>query len=223
MNRFDRSRVLLGDGLDRLAQCHVVVFGVGGVGSYAVEALARCGIGRLTVVDEDVVDVTNINRQLIALTSTVGRPKVSVAQERVWDINPNCVVTAEQVRITPENADSFFQGVDYAVDAIDTVTAKIALIQAAAAASVPIVSCMGTGNKLDPGQLKIADLAKTHQCPLARVMRQELKKRGIVHLPVLFSTEEPVVKRQIPGSVSFVPSVAGLMIAGKVIRDLAQK
>lgn len=222
MNRFDRSRVLLGDGMDRLADCHVVVFGVGGVGSYVVEALARCGVGRLTVVDDDVVDVTNINRQLIALSSTVGKPKVEVAQSRILDINPACRVSARQVRISPENAASFFENVDYAVDAIDCVTAKIALIQAATETSVPILSSMGTGNKLDPEKLTITDLAKTHACPLARVMRQELKKRGIVHLPVLFSPEEPVVKRRVPGSVSFVPSVGGLLIAGKVIRDLTK-
>lgn len=229
MSRFDRTRMLLGDGVDTLAKKHVIVFGIGGVGSYVVEALARCGIGALTLVDKDVVDETNVNRQLIALSSTIGRRKVDVAKERVLDINPDCRVAAVYERVDAENASSFLNSVDYAVDAIDCVTAKLALILAAGEKGVPIISCMGTGNKLDPSQLKIADISKTTVCPLARVIRKELRKRGVNHCPVLFSTERPVPDPQTsalsrtPGSISFVPSCAGLMIAGRVVTDLIQK
>ena len=226
MSRFDRTRMLIGDGVDLLAEKRVVVFGVGGVGSYVVEALARCGIGALTLVDCDMVDESNINRQLIALTSTVGLRKVDVAAARVRDINPDCRVTASFARVDAENAVSWLAGADFAVDAIDCVTAKLALIEAAAARSVPIISCMGTGNKLDPSHLKITDISKTTICPLARVIRKELRNRGIKHCPVLYSTEEPkqadpdAVMSRTPGSIAFVPSCAGLMIAGYVVTEL---
>ncbi|MBP5617736.1 MAG: tRNA threonylcarbamoyladenosine dehydratase [Clostridia bacterium] len=229
MSRFDRTRMLIGDGVDLLASKHVIVFGVGGVGSYVVEALARTGIGALTLVDCDVVEESNINRQLIALSSTIGKRKVDVAAERVRDINPVCRVTPCFARVDAENAASWLEGADFAVDAIDCVTAKLALIGAAAARSVPIISCMGTGNKMDPSQLKISDLSKTTICPLARVMRKELRARGIKHCPVLYSTEEPkqadpeAVMSRTPGSISFVPSSAGLMIAGYVVTELLKK
>lgn len=224
MGRFDRIRLLLGDNVDLLSEKHVVVFGVGGVGSYVVEALARCGVGRITIVDNDCIAESNINRQLIALTSTVGRKKVEVARERILDINPDCNVTAKCEFVTPENAAAFLDDVDYAIDAIDNVSAKIALCVAAKEKGVSMISCMGTGNKLDPSMLEITDLSKTHTCPLAKVMRIELKKRGVTHQKVLFSKEQPIKSssddRRTIGSVAFVPSVAGLMIAGEVVRDL---
>lgn len=226
MGRFDRTRALLGDKVDLLATKRVVVFGVGGVGSYVIEALARSGVGSITIVDNDCVAESNINRQIIALTSTIGRNKVDVARERIMDINPDCKVIAKCEFITPENASSYFDGIDYAIDAIDNVSAKIALCIAAKEKGVPLISCMGTGNKLDPSKLQIADLSKTHTCPLAKVMRLELKRRGIAHQKVLFSTEQAIRPtcsnddERIIGSVAFVPSVAGLMIAGEVIKDL---
>ncbi len=222
MERFERSRLLLGDNLDLFKKKRVIVFGIGGVGSYVVEALARSGIGELTLVDNDIVNRSNINRQIIALESTVGMKKVDVARNRVLDINPDCKVTALNEFVTPVNADSFLQGVDYIIDAIDNVSAKIALSVCAESRGIPIISCMGTGNKLDPSQLEITDISKTHTCPLAKVMRLELKKRGISHQKVLFSKEQPIKHSDSKtiGSVAFVPSVAGLMIAGEVIRDL---
>ncbi len=224
MGRFDRTRLLLGERADILSKKHVIVFGVGGVGSYSVEALARSGVGRITIVDNDSVVESNINRQLIALSSTVGKKKVEVARDRVLDINPDCKITAKCEFITPENAASYLDDVDYAVDAIDNVSAKIALCVAAIEKGVPLISCMGTGNKLDPSMLELTDISKTHTCPLAKVMRVELKKRGITHQKVLFSKEQPVKSstenRRVIGSVAFVPSVAGLMIAGEVIRDM---
>ena len=226
MARFERTRALLGDRLDLLADKRVAVFGVGGVGSYVVEALARSGVGSIIIVDNDIVAESNINRQLIALTSTVGRKKVEVARDRILDINPDCKVVAKCEFITSENAESYLDGIDYAIDAIDNVSAKIALCVAAHERGVPLISCMGTGNKLDPSKLLISDLSKTHTCPLAKVMRVELKKHGITHQKVLFSTEQPIKvtasdrDNRVIGSVAFVPSVAGLFIAGEVIKDL---
>ena len=236
MGAFDRTRLLLGDdAMEKLKNARVAVFGLGGVGGYVVEALARCGVGALELVDHDTLSETNINRQILALRSTVGMPKAEAARLRVLDIDPNIRVTARQEFYCPDTAESFdFTAYDYVVDAIDTVTGKLALIAAAKAANVPILCCMGTGNKLDAGQFRIADIAKTSICPLARIMRKECAKRGYKNIKVLYSTEEaltprlteedlkelPEGRRTIPGSVSFVPSVAGLLIAGEVVRDL---
>ena len=232
-NRFSRTERLLGtEAMERLAGCRVAVFGVGGVGGFVVEALARSGVGSLELCDKDDVDITNINRQIIALQSTVGRPKVEVAAERIRDINPNCRVTLHRVFYLPETADQFdFSQYDYVVDAVDTVTAKLSLIQRAKEAGVPVISSMGAGNKLDPTAFRVADIYETSVCPLAKVMRRECRKRGIEKLKVVYSTEEALVprdsgeeaeagRRSVPGSVAFVPSVAGLIIAGEVIRDL---
>ncbi|HWP51363.1 MAG TPA: tRNA threonylcarbamoyladenosine dehydratase [Clostridia bacterium] len=232
--QFCRSAMLLGEeAIERLAQKQVAVFGIGGVGSFCTEALARAGIGGLTLFDSDEIAVSNINRQIIALHSTVGRPKTEVMRERILDINPDASVEAHQVFYTPENADQFdLSCCDYVVDAIDTVSAKLELIERATRLGVPIISSMGTGNKLDPSCFAISDIRKTSVCPLARVMRYELRRRGIQSLKVLYSTEMPIDSKtfeppapgrhKTPGSVSFVPSVAGLMIAGEVIKDLAE-
>ncbi len=230
---FSRSTMLLGDeAMKTLANSHVAVFGLGGVGGYAVEVLARSGVGALTLIDNDTVSLTNINRQLLATHSTVGQAKTAVAAARVADIAPNCRVITREVFYLPETADAFaLEDYDYIIDAIDTVTGKLCLIRRAVAAGIPIVSCMGTGNKLDPTALRITDIQKTAICPLARVMRKELGLRGIKHLPVLWSTEEALIpgecdeqptgsRRSIPGSVAWVPSVAGLMLGGYVIREL---
>lgn len=236
VNEFSRSALLLGDdGMEKLNNARVAVFGIGGVGSYAAEALARSGIGALDLIDDDVVSITNINRQLIALRSTVGRAKVEVAAERIADINPECKVKTHRMFYTPETADSFdFTEYDYVIDAIDTVSGKIALAVQAQAAGTPIISAMGAGNKLDPTAFEVADIYKTSVCPLARVMRRELKKRGIKKLKTVYSREEAMTpqgeaeeeaahkKRQTPGSVAFVPSVVGLIIASEVIKDLIQ-
>ena len=227
-SQFSRTALLLGNSaIDKLAASRVIVFGLGGVGSYAVEALVRTGVGSLDVVDNDVVSLSNINRQLYALHSTVGMSKVDVAVQRIRDINPSCVVTGHKMFYLPETADCIdLSEFDYIVDCIDTITAKLELIVRAQAIGVPVISSMGTGNKLDPSRLQVADISKTSVCPLARVMRTELRKRGLHHLKCVFSTEEPanaVVKdgsRHAPGSVAFVPSVAGLMIAGEVIKHL---
>ena len=227
-----RTRLLLGDGVDRLGQKTVAVFGLGGVGGYVVEALARCGVGRLVLVDHDVISITNINRQLYALHSTVGKSKAQVAAQRVRDINPGIVVEPMELFFGEDTVKSFdFSQYDYVVDAIDTVTAKLLLIRCAKDAGCGIISCMGTGNKLDAGAFRITDISKTTVCPLARVMRKECAKRGIKNVKVLFSTEEPLPggkpdgeapqgRRSVPGSVAFVPSVAGLLIAGEVVKDL---
>ena len=234
-DRFQRTEMLLGpEAMHRLGKARVAVFGVGGVGGYVVEALARSGVGALDLIDKDVVDETNINRQLLALSSTVGRPKVEVAAERVKDINPACAVTAYRTFFLPDTKDEFdFTQYDYVVDAIDTVTGKLQLVQQAVAVGTPIICCMGTGNKLDASALQVADISKTTICPLARIMRKELRKRGINHLKVVYSTEEALIpvgaeeeaaalgKRTIPGSTAFVPGAAGLMLAGEVIRDLS--
>ena len=230
---FSRSRMLLGsDNMERLRHARVAVFGVGGVGGYVVEALARSGVGALDLIDNDVVDVTNINRQIIATHSTVGQAKVEVARQRVSDINPDCRVQVHKTFYLPETAGQFdFSQYSYVVDAIDTVSGKLMLVEQAKAAGTPIICAMGAGNKLDPSGFRVADIYDTRVCPLAKVMRKELKKRGIDSLKVVYSEEEPrqpVVsqtqpvpgKRQTPGSVAFVPSVVGLMMAGEVIKDL---
>lgn len=231
MDRFSRTELLIGENsLQKLKSSKVIVFGVGGVGSFVCEALARSGVGSITVVDNDTVSETNINRQLIALTSTVGLPKVDAMSARIKDINPDCIVTAYNCFYTKEKEIDISR-FDYIVDAIDTVASKLTLIEEASLYSIPILSCMGTGNKLDPTQFEISDIYKTSVCPLARVIRRELKVRGIKKLKVLYSKEEPTKpsesteatsKRQIPGSMSFVPPVAGMIIAGEVIKDLIQ-
>lgn len=222
--RFQRTGLLIGEeGLKRLSECHVAVFGIGGVGGYVTEALARCGVGELTLVDRDVVSISNLNRQIIALESTVGRMKTRVMKERIEEINPNLNVHTREVFFLPENSHTFaFDTYDYVVDAVDTVTAKIEIIMKCQEAGVPVISSMGTGNKMDPSKLQIADIYKTRVCPLAKVMRKELKQRRVKHLKVVYSTEEPVVKLRTPGSMSFVPGSAGLLIASAVVRDLLE-
>jgi tRNA A37 threonylcarbamoyladenosine dehydratase len=222
-NPFQRTEMLLGrEAMARLASARVAVFGVGGVGSYAVEALARAGVGALDLIDHDTVAVTNLNRQLIATRSTSGRLKVDVARERILDIRPETVVRVYPVFYTPETAGQFdFALYDYVIDAIDTVSGKIALVMQAHEAGTPIICAMGAGNKLDPTAFTVTDIYKTSVCPLARVMRAELKKRGVEGVKVVYSREEPKKTGQrTPGSVSFVPPVAGFIIAGEVIKDL---
>lgn len=228
---FERSLPLLGeDGIKKLEKSFVALFGLGGVGSYVAEALARGGVGRILLVDNDAVSKSNINRQLCALQSTIGRPKVDVVAERLLDINPDIIIEKSRAFVLPENISDFdFSKFDYVIDAIDTVSAKIAIIEQATKNNIPIISSMGTGNKLNPSALQISDISKTSVCPLARVMRHELKKRGISHLKVVFSTEEPLraaknAEGKIPpASVSFVPSVAGLLIASEVIKTIIFK
>ncbi len=202
---------------------HVAVFGVGGVGGYVVEALARAGVGNITVVDNDEVNITNINRQIIALHSTVGMKKTEAIERRIKDINPECYVNRYDMFFLPENSDSIdFSKFDYVADCVDTVTAKLEIIRKAKALDVPVISCMGTGNKLDPSRFEISDISKTSVCPLAKVMRKECKDRGLIGVKVLYSKEDPVKSNcRTPGSVSFVPSVAGLMIGGEIIKDLS--
>ena len=235
--QFLRTAMLLGgEAIEKLQKARVAVFGIGGVGGYTVEALARAGIGRIDVIDNDTVSLSNINRQILATHSTVGMPKVEAAKKRTLDINPDCQVVTHQVFYTPETEGQFdFTQYDYIVDAIDTVTGKLALVQNAHAVGTPIICCMGTGNKLDASAFQVADISKTSMCPLARIMRKELGKRGIKHLKVVYSQEEALTptgceeeaaalgKRQIPGSVSFVPGPAGLILAGEVIKDIATK
>lgn len=223
MNIFDRTERLIGEeALNKLKKSNIIIFGLGGVGSYTAEALARSGVGKMTVVDKDTVDITNINRQLYALHSTVGRPKAEVARERILDINPLCDVTSVQKMYLPENADEFnLSEFDCIIDAIDCVSAKIDLAVRAEQLNVPIIASMGTGNKLDPTQFKISDIYKTSVCPLCKVMRKELKARGVRSLKVLYSEEIPKKDGgRTPASISFVPSVAGLIIAGEVIKDI---
>ncbi len=219
-----RTAMLLGDeAIQTLQTSRVAVFGIGGVGGYVVEALARTGVGALDLIDDDVVCESNLNRQIIALRSTIGQAKVDVMAARIQDINPQCKVTVRKCFYLPETAEEFdFSQYSYVVDAIDTVTGKIQLVMQAREAGVPIISCMGTGNKLDPGRLEIADIYKTSVCPLAKVMRRELKARGVEHLKVLYSKEEPCksARGATPGSVSFVPPAAGLLIASEVVREL---
>ena len=234
MNPFSRTELLLGQpAMEKLNRARVAVFGLGGVGGYVVEALARSGVGALDLVDHDTISQTNINRQLLALHSTVGMSKAEAAKDRVLDINPKCQVTVHETFYGPDTAPLFdFTQYDYIVDTIDTVTAKLALIAHAKEANTPILCCLGTGNKLDASKFQITDISKTSVCPLARIMRKECAKRGFKHVKVLFSTEDPIPsvgdtgeempegRRSLPGSVAFVPSVAGLLIAGEVIRDL---
>ncbi len=249
LNQFSRTQLLLGKtAMDKLQQSRVAVFGIGGVGGYTVEALVRSGVGAIDLIDDDKVCLTNLNRQIIATRSTVGKYKVDVMKDRILDINPKAVVNVHKCFYLPENKDEFdFSQYSYVVDAVDTVTAKIQLVMDAKEAGVPIISSMGAGNKLDPAAFQVADIYKTSVCPLAKVMRRELKKRGIKKLKVVYSQEKPTrpledmsisckshcicppgavhkctERRDIPGSVAFVPSVAGLIIAGEVIKDLVK-
>lgn len=246
--QFARTRLTFGkENMEKLEKSKVIVFGLGGVGSYVVEALVRSGIGEISIVDDDKICLTNLNRQLYALHSTVGKDKVDVAESRILDINPDCKVKKYKTFFMPENSADFdFSEYDYIVDCIDTITGKIELVCKAKEANVPIISCMGAGNKVDPTKFCVADISKTSVCPLARVMRRELKKRGIKRLKCVFSTEEVIaphdedlevsckfhcvcppgtkrkctIRNQVPGSNAFVPSVAGLIIAGEVLKDL---
>ncbi len=249
LNEFSRTELLLGaPAMQKLQKATVAVFGIGGVGSYTVEALVRSGVGGLALFDDDKVCLTNINRQLIATRKTVGKPKVEAMRDRILDINPSANVTLYPTFYTAENADTFdLSQFSYVVDAIDTVSSKLTLIEKAKAAGVPIISCMGAGNKLDPTKFEVADIFSTSVCPLARVMRNELRKRGIQSLKVVYSKEPPLtpidddansckhncicppgtkrkctIRRQVPGSTAFVPSVAGLILAGEVVKDLIQ-
>lgn len=221
---FSRTAQLLGnENVENLFDKHVIVFGVGGVGGYVVEALARSGIGKISIVDNDVVNESNINRQIIALHSTVGMQKVEVLKNRILDINPECQVFVHNQFFLPENSKDFdFSIYDYVVDAVDTVTAKLEIIKKSKESNVPVISSMGTGNKLNPMGFKVSDISKTKVCPLARVMRNELKKRGISKVKCVYSEENPVIQTQTPASVAFVPSVAGLLIASEVIKDLVK-
>ena len=236
LNQFSRTELLLGkEAMEKLAASRVAVFGIGGVGGYAVEALIRSGVGAVDLIDDDKVCLTNLNRQLYATHKTVGQYKVDVAAERIAQINPNVTVRTYKTFYTPQTADQFdFTQYDYVVDAIDTVTGKIALVLQAQAAKTPIISSMGAGNKLDPTAFTVADIYKTSVCPLARVMRRELSRRGVKELKVVYSKEKPLTpvggtetrgtqERQVPGSTAFVPSVVGLIIAGEVIKDLIRE
>ncbi len=228
--KFSRTALLVGEeGIRKLQQAHVIIFGIGGVGGYVAEALARSGVGHLSLVDKDVVSESNINRQIIATTHTIGRPKVDVMKERIALINPEAKVEAYQCFYLPETAEEFdFSHYNYVVDAVDNVTAKIELVLRAKEAGVPIMASMGAGNKLEPSMFEVADITKTSVCPLAKVMRRELKKRGVNHLKVVYSKEEPKKnyapgedgRRSTPGSIAFVPSVAGLILAGEVVKDI---
>ncbi len=220
---YSRTKLLLGESaMERLAGARVAVFGIGGVGGYVVEALARSGVGALDLIDKDTVSISNVNRQIIALQSTIGRYKTDVMKERVMDINPNCKVEAHRCFYLPETSAEFdFSVYTYVVDAVDTVTAKLELIVRAKEAKVPIISSMGAGNKLNPAAFEVADIYQTSVCPLARVMRRELKKREILRLKVVYSKEEPIkTGAEVPGSTAFVPSAAGLLIAAEVVKDI---
>nr|WP_325237894.1 tRNA threonylcarbamoyladenosine dehydratase [uncultured Oscillibacter sp.] len=239
LDQFSRMELLLGrEGMERLARARVAVFGLGGVGGYTVEALVRSGVGTLDLVDSDRVSLTNLNRQILATHRTLGRYKADVARERALEINPEAVVHARRVFYGPDTAGEFdFSQYDYVVDAIDTVTGKLALIQQALEAGTRVISCMGAGNKLDPAAFRVADIYETSVCPLARVMRKELKRQGVRKLKVVYSRELPrnpegelyqqslegEVRRQVPGSVAFVPAAAGLILAGEVVRDLCKE
>ena len=249
-NQFSRTEILIGkEALEKLKASRVAVFGIGGVGGYVCEALVRTGVGAFDLIDDDKVCLTNLNRQIIATRKTVGQYKTDVMKERILDINPDADVRVHQCFFLPENADRFpFEEYDYIVDAVDTVTAKIALVMKAQEMNIPIISSMGAGNKLDAGAFRVADIYETKVCPLAKVMRRELKKRNVKHLKVVYSEEEPItpvieesnncktncicppgtqrkctVRRAIPGSVAFVPSVVGLMIAGEVVKEIVKK
>jgi tRNA A37 threonylcarbamoyladenosine dehydratase len=232
MDQFNRQSLLIGEeNTKKLINSSIIIFGLGGVGGYTVEALARAGVGTITLVDFDTIDLTNLNRQIIGLHSTIGQEKTTLFKERILDINPRAKVITYNLRVTPENINSLFEDInyDYIVDAIDTVSAKLALIEISKEKNIPLISSMGTGNKLDPTAIQVADISKTTVCPLARVIRQELKKRRIKKVKVVFSTEiaikpkneeRPREKSTNVGSISFVPSVAGLIIAGEVIKDI---
>lgn len=234
-NQFSRTEMLIGESkLRKLQNAKVAIFGIGGVGSFVVEGLVRAGIGNFILVDHDKVDFTNLNRQMIATTKTIGRPKVEVAKERILEINPKANVEVFQEFFMPESSEILEKSVDYVVDCVDTVTAKIELVVRAKKLNIPIISSMGTGNKLDPTRFEVTDIYKTSICPLAKVMRKEMRARNIKNLKVVYSKEVPIkpiltesktksmTKSQTPGSISFVPSVAGLIIAGEVIKDIAQ-
>ena len=236
LNQFSRTELLIGkNGIEKLKKSKVAVFGIGGVGSFVVEGLVRAGIENFVLVDNDKVSITNINRQIIATHKTVGKPKVEVAKERIFDINPNAHVEIYQEFFMPDSEEILDKTIDYIVDAVDTVTAKIELAVRAKKLNIPIISCMGTGNKLDPTKFEVTDIYKTSTCPLAKVMRKELKARDIKELKVVYSKEEPIKvddkickiecenKNKVPGSISFVPSVAGLIVAGEVIKDIINK
>lgn len=233
MQQFCRTEMLIGkQAVERLRGKHVAVFGLGGVGSYVTEALVRAGVGSITIVDDDVIAESNLNRQLYALHSTIGQAKVDIAKSRISDINPDCEVNALRLRFDVNTADNFdFASFDYVVDAIDTVTSKLLLVELCNRVNTPIISCMGTGNKLSAEDFEVADITETSVCPLAKVMRKELKKRGIERLKVVYSKEQPITpeqleqtsKRQTPASISYVPSVAGLILAGEVIKDLIKE
>lgn len=231
LNQFSKTELLIGnEGIKKLQEAKVAIFGIGGVGSFVVEALARAGVGNFILVDKDTIDLTNLNRQIIATTKTIGKPKVEVAKDRILDINPNAKVEIFQEFFMPDSKGILDEKVDYIIDAVDTVTAKIELVVRAHRLNIPIISCMGTGNKLDPTRFEVVDIYDTIVCPLAKVMRKELKNRGIEKLKVVYSKEEPIhVKqninegKQVPGSISFVPSVAGLIVAGEVIKDIINK
>ena len=234
MDAFSRTELILGEAaMARLAGSRVAVFGLGGVGGYVVEALARCGVGALDLVDHDLISESNLNRQILATRESVGLPKVEAAAARIKSINPACLVRAHRCFYLPDTAAAFdFSQFDYVVDAIDTVTGKLLIVQEARRCGVPVISSMGTGNKLDPTAFRVADISRTAVCPLARIMRKELKKRGVEHLKVVYSREKPLSqkpgnapvpesgRRAVPGSVPFVPAVAGLILAGEVVRDL---
>lgn len=237
LNQFSRTELLIGrQGIERLNKAHIAVFGIGGVGGYTVEALVRSGIQHIDIIDNDKVCLTNLNRQIIASHSTIGKYKVDVMKDRILDINPAAEVQAYKCFYLPETKNLFdFTKYDYVVDAVDTVTAKINLIMQAKEAGTKIICCMGAGNKMDPTQFRVADISETSVCPLARVMRNECKKRNLKDVKVLFSTEKPLTplegmetdcppeRRSVPGSNAFVPSVAGLIIAGEIIKDLTQE
>lgn len=226
LDQFSRTELLIGkEGIEKLQNAKVAIFGIGGVGSFVVEGLVRAGIGNFILIDNDTVCLTNLNRQIIATRKTVGKAKVEVAKERILEINPNANVEIYQEFFMPDSNGILDNTVDYIVDAVDTVTAKIELVLRANKLSIPIISSMGTGNKLDPTRFEVTDIYKTSICPLAKVMRKELRNRGIKNLKVVYSKEEPIKSEQaeetrVPGSISFVPSVAGLIIAGEVIKDI---
>ncbi|MDY3765836.1 MAG: tRNA threonylcarbamoyladenosine dehydratase [Lachnospiraceae bacterium] len=250
LNQFSRTQLLLGEeAMKKLEQSRVAVFGIGGVGGYVCEALVRSGVGAFDLIDDDKICLTNLNRQIIATRKTVGKYKADVMKERILEINPNAYVTVHKCFFLPENAEEFpFDEYDYVVDAVDTVTAKIEIVMRAQRKGIPVISCMGAGNKLDGSQFRVADIYKTKMCPLAKVMRRELKKRGVKKLKVVYSEEKPTrpiedmsiscrahcicppgakhkctERRDIPGSLAFVPSVAGLIIAGEVVKDIVGK
>ena len=231
-NQFSRTELLIGkDGVDKLRKAKVAIFGIGGVGSYVLEALVRAGIENYMIVDDDVVSISNLNRQIIATRSTIGKDKVEVAKERILDINPNANVETKKMFFTSDSPEILDNSIDYIVDCVDTVTAKIELVTRANNLNIPIISSMGTGNKLDPTRFEVADISKTSVCPLAKVIRKELRNRGINKLKVVYSKELPIkveakddtTKKRVPGSISFVPSVAGLIIASEVIKDILKK